>query len=87
MKPHRPLNFDLRLSRLACKLDARWQWANCKTAKHHGSLVEFCIMALVIFRTRKDQNKSKFKEKIQHYRFDLTFYGICTSCFIFQLSI
>ena len=42
-------------------------------------------MALVIFRTRKDQNTSKFKEKIQHYQFDLTFYGICTSCFIFQL--
>ena len=42
-------------------------------------------MALVIFRTRKDQNKSKFKEKIEHYQFDLTFYGICTSCFIFQL--
>ena len=44
-------------------------------------------MALVIFRTRMDQNKSKFKEKIQHYQFDLTFYGICTSCFIFQLSL
>ena len=41
----------------------------------------------VIFQTRKDQNKSKFKEKIQHYQFDLTFYGICTFCFIFQLSI
>ena len=40
-----------------------------------------------IFQTRKDQNKSKFKEKIQHYQFDLTFYGICTFCFIFQLSI
>ena len=48
---------------------------------------EFCIMTLVIFQTRKDQNKSKFKEKIQHYQFDLTFYGICTFCFIFQLSI
>ena len=44
-------------------------------------------MALVIFQTRKDQNRSKFKEKIQHYQFDLTFYEICTSCFIFQLSI
>ena len=33
-------------------------------------------MTLVIFQTRKDQNKSKFKEKIQHYQFDLTFYGI-----------
>ena len=43
-------------------------------------------MALVIFRTRKDQNTSKFKEKIQHYQFDLTSYGICTSCFIFQLE-
>ena len=56
----------------------------------YGSLVtkqNFCIMALVIFRTRKDQNKSKFKEKIQHDQFDLTFYGICTSCFIFQRSI
>ena len=42
-------------------------------------------MALVIFRTRKDQNKSKFKKEIQ--QFDLTLYGICTSCFIFQLSI
>ena len=48
---------------------------------------EFCIMTLVIFQTRKDQNKSKFKEKIQHYQFDLTFYGIWTFCFIFQLSI
>ena len=46
-----------------------------------------CIMTLVIFQIRKDQNKSKFKEKIQHYQFDLTFYGICTFCFIFQLSI
>ena len=44
---------------------------------------EFCIMTLVIFQTRKDQNKFK----IQHYQFDLTFYGICTFCFIFQLSI
>ena len=44
-------------------------------------------MTLVIFQTRKDQNKSKFKEKIQHHQFDLTFYGICTFCFIFQLSI
>ena len=40
-----------------------------------------------IFQTRKDQNKSKSKEKIQHYQFDLKFYGICTFCFIFQLSI
>ena len=30
-------------------------------------------MALVIFRTRKEQNKYKFKEKIQHYQFDLMF--------------
>ena len=44
-------------------------------------------MTLLIFQTRKDQNKSKFKEKIQHYQFDLMFYGICTFCFIFQLSI
>ena len=32
-------------------------------------------MALVIFRTHKEQNTFKFKEKIQHYQFDLTFYG------------
>ena len=30
-------------------------------------------MALVIFRTRKDQNTSKFKEKIEHYQFNFTF--------------
>ena len=41
-------------------------------------------MTHVIFQTHKDQNKSKFQEKIQHYQFDLTFYGICTFCFIFQ---
>ena len=60
---------------------------NCKASWQFRYRTEFCIMALVIFRTRKDQNKSKFKEKIQHYQFDLTFYGICTSCFIFQQSI
>ena len=48
---------------------------------------KFLSLAASIFRTLKDQNTSKFKEKIQHYQFNLTFYGICTSCFIFQLSI
>ena len=37
---------------------------------------EFCIMTLVIFQTRKDQNESKFKEKIQHYQFDLTLWNL-----------
>ena len=60
-----------------------WTGLICKTFYR----TEFCIMTLVIFQTRKDQNKSKFKEKIQHHQFDLTFYGICTFCFIFQLSI
>ena len=45
------------------------QWTTCAIAKHHGSLVtkqNFTSWRFVIFRTRKDQNKSKFKEKIQH---------------------
>ena len=55
----------------------------------HGPDHDLCIrsMALAIFRTRKDQNGSKYKEKIQHYQFDLTFHEICTSCSIFRPSI
>ena len=52
------------------------QLRNGKASWQFSYQTEFCIMVLVIFRTRKDQNKFKFKENIQHYQFDLTFYGI-----------
>ena len=71
---------------LICKT---WTGLICKTwtLSKHFTEQNFASYDACIFQTRKDQNKSKFKEKIQHYQFDLTFYGICTFCFIFQLSI